>query len=177
MHYDFSTVQDIESFASIPEGIRLCRVAEIREGHSRDGSIQWNFRLEAADGEHAGRTAAWDSLTWSERGVHRVKHVLDAFGFDVRGEIEVDAEELIGRFARVELILEEREDPLRNRRVVRLRVPYLGYGPDNGPGNGPGNGSGNSSAVDAWGGEEGSSRDDPFEERAAGARRRTGDAG
>ena len=29
---------------------------------------------------------------------------------------------------RAELIPEEREDPLTGRRVVRLRVPYNGYG-------------------------------------------------
>lgn len=165
MHYDFSTVQDTESFASVPEGIHPCRVAGVREGHSRDGSVQWHLRLEVVEGEHAGRTAAWDTLTWSERGVPRVKHVLEALGFDVRGEIDLEPEDLVGRRARVELVLEEREDPLRSRRVVRLRVPYLGYGADEG------------GAVDAWGPEEGSSGHDPFEGSPARSRNGAGDAG
>lgn len=165
MHYDFSTVQDTESFATIPEGIYLCRVADVREGHARDGSVQWSLRLEAAEGEHAGRTAAWDSLTWSEKGVHRVKHVLGALGFDVSGELDLEPDELLGRFARVSLMLEEREDPLRSRRVVRLRVPYLGYEADEG------------GAVDAWGSEDGSSGHGTFEGRPASSRSSAGDAG
>jgi len=31
--------------------------------------------------------------------------------------------------ARVQVEPEEREDPLSGRRQVRMRVPYLGYGP------------------------------------------------
>lgn len=165
MHYDFSTVQDNEFFVSIPEGVHVCRVAEVREGRARDGSVQWNLRLEAVDGEHAGRTAAWDSLTWSDRGVHRVKLVLEALGYDVRGEVELEPEELVGRRARVQLMLEEREDPLRGRRVVRLRVPYLGYeaaeaGAD----------------VDGWGAGDGSSRHDARGGSSTRARNGAGEA-
>ncbi len=166
MRYDFSTVEDVESYASIPEGVHLCRVVEVREGRARDGSLQWNLRLEAAEGEHAGRTAAWDSVTWSERGIHRVKHVLDALGIDVRGEVEVDTEDLIGRLARVSLMLEEREDVLRGRRVVRLRVPYLGYEAGGEPG-----------AVDAWGSEAGSSEHEPFGGNSGRSRSAAGEAG
>jgi hypothetical protein len=80
-------------------------------------------------GEWAGRTAAWDSLTWSERGVYRVKKVLEAFGLDVRGELEIDPQDLLNLQARVRVVPEEREDPVTGRRQVRMRVPYLGYAP------------------------------------------------
>ena len=73
MHYDFSQVEDTQSFVSIPEGAYECRIAEVREGLSRDGSVRWSFRLEVLRGEYAGRTAGWDALTWSERGISRVK--------------------------------------------------------------------------------------------------------
>ena len=82
MRFDFSQIQDVESFVSVPPGTYRCRVADVREGTSRDGSVRWSFRLEVADGEFAGRTGAWDSVTWSERGVHRVQHALAAMGFD-----------------------------------------------------------------------------------------------
>lgn len=128
MRFDFSDVQDVDSFASVPEGVHKCRVAEVREGQSRDGSVRWTFRLEVLDGEWAGRTAAWDSLTWSERGVFRVKRVLEVFGLDVSGEIEIEARDLVGMQARVLLQPEEREDPVSGRRQLRMRVPYQGYG-------------------------------------------------
>jgi len=127
MRYDFSDVEDIESFVSIPEGEHLCRVAEIREGTSRDESARWSLRLEVVDGDLSGRTAGWDSLTWSQRAVHRVKHVLDAFGFETDGQIDVDSQELIGCEAYVTFREEEWEDPQTGRRQVRLCVPFIGY--------------------------------------------------
>lgn len=129
MRYDFSSVDDIESYISVPAGTHNVRVAEVREGRARDGSVRWSFRLEVLDGDHAGRTAAWDSLTWSERGIFRVKKVLDAFGIDVRGELEIDPGDLVNLQARVQVQPEEREDPLTGRRQMRMRVPYLGYAP------------------------------------------------
>ncbi len=127
MHFDFSSVDDVESFVSVPEGVHHCRVAEVREGRARDGSVRWSFRLEVLDGDYAGRTAAWDSITWSERGVFRVKKILEALGLDVRGELEIEPNDLVNLQAAVKVEPEEREDPLTGRRQVRMRVPYLGY--------------------------------------------------
>lgn len=127
MRFDFSSVEDVESYVSVPEGVHAVRIAEVREGRSRDGSVRWTFRIEVLDGDYAGRTAAWDSLTWSERGVFRVKKVLEAFGLDVRGELEIDSKDLVNLQARAQVVPEEREDPMTGRRQVRMRVPYLGY--------------------------------------------------
>ncbi|HED65353.1 MAG TPA: hypothetical protein ENJ09_07340 [Planctomycetes bacterium] len=127
MQVDFSTVQDVESFVSIPEGTYLCRIAEVRTGLTREGSPRWGMRLEVAEGDFAGRTAAWDGLVWSERGLPRVKTVLGLLGYDVSGTLEIDAEDLVGRRIVAEFTTEEREDPATGRRVVRLRVPYMGY--------------------------------------------------
>jgi hypothetical protein len=129
MRFDFSSVDDIDSYVFVPEGEHNCRVADVREGTSRDGSARWSFRLEVLDGEWAGRTAAWDSLTWSERGVYRVKKVLEALGLDVRGELEIEPQDLLNLQALVRVVPEEREDPVTGRRQVRMRVPYLGYAP------------------------------------------------
>ncbi len=128
MRFDFSQIQDVQSFVSIPEGIYVCRVAEVRDGLTRDGSVRWSLRLEVAEGEYAGRTAGWDGLTWSDRGIVRVKRVLDLLGFDVRGEVEVEPEHLVGSRARVEFRSEQWNDPVSGRQVLRLSVPYAGYG-------------------------------------------------
>ncbi|MAF64538.1 MAG: hypothetical protein CMJ84_02600 [Planctomycetes bacterium] len=151
MQYDFSTVADVVSYASVPEGHYLCRVVEVREGQARDGSPRWNLRLEVAEGALVGRTAAWDSITWSERGIHRVKLVLDCLGIETDGVVEIATDELVDLETCVQVVLEEREDPLSGRRELRNRVPYDGYVPadrwrelsaEEGSGDGEGNGRG-----------------------------------
>jgi hypothetical protein len=153
MRFDFSSVDDVESFVSVPAGVHAVRVAEVRDGRARDGSVRWTFRLEVLDGDHAGRTAAWDSLTWSDRGIYRVKKVLAALGVDVRGEVELDPHDLVGLRARVLVQPEEREDPLSGTRQVRMRVPYLGYEPLTG-GPQPEVTGAAQADVDAWSGAE-----------------------
>ncbi len=127
MLYDFSTVDDVHSFASVPAGSYPCRVAEVREGHTRDGSVRWAMRLEVAEGEYAGRTAGWDGLVWSDRCIVRVKRVLELLGFDVQGEIELAPTDLEGRIVRARFEREDWEDPVTGRRTERLAVPYAGY--------------------------------------------------
>ena len=153
MKFDFKSVAERDIFSSVPEGIHACRVTEVREGNARDGSPRWNMKLEVIDGEFAGKVAGWDSLTWSERGVHRVQQVLIALGVDARGEVDLEPGELVGCEAHVQFELEEREDPNTGRRQVRLRVPYSGFGPFDGMvADAPApNGAGTPGAPVAWG--------------------------
>lgn len=157
MRFDFSTVDDVDSYVSVPAGPHNVRIAEVREGRSRDGSTRWTFRLEVVDGDYAGRNAAWDSLTWSERGIFRVKHVLEAFGLDVRGELEIEPRDLVNLQAHVQVAPEEREDPKNGHKQIRMRVPYLGYTPI-AKKNGRSNGAEPHAEVDDWrgSGESGS---------------------
>ena len=129
MNVDFSSIGDVESFLSIPEGSYLCRIAEVREALTREGSPRWALRLEVAEGDYTGRTAGWDGLVWSERGLPRVKSVLAHLGFDVGGSLDITPQDLVDRRIQAQLQTEEREDPISGRRVVRLRVPYMGYAP------------------------------------------------
>jgi hypothetical protein len=165
MRFDFSRVEEGTMYTSVPEGTHVCHITEVRERSAKDGSPRWSFRLAVSTGEFAGRTAGWDSITWSERGVHRVQQVLCAFGIDARGELELDASELIGCRARVRFETEEREDPETGRRNLWLRVPYAGYSAledDDEVGDIP-------VGIDAGGGRRESSGDGPSLEGAASA--------
>lgn len=135
IHVDFSQVEDVDSFVQVPEGRYLCRIGEVREGETQAGDLRWALRLEVAEGELAGRTAAWDGLVWSKRGLGRVKYVLGVLGFDVSGALDVSAEDLLGRRAYVDFFLEEWTDRASGKRVERLAVPFLGYeaAPDDSP--------------------------------------------
>jgi hypothetical protein len=133
MQFDFSTVEDRDSFVTVPEGVYVCKIEEVRVGNSKDGSERWSLRLGVAEGKFAGRTAGWDSITWSERGIYRVKKVLEALGIEANGPVEIEHTDLVGLLARVQLDLEQWEDPLSGRTQIRLRVPYLGYSAVDGP--------------------------------------------
>ncbi|MFT5286716.1 MAG: hypothetical protein ACI8TQ_002887 [Planctomycetota bacterium] len=126
MRMDFTNVEDV-SYVSVPEGTYLCRIDDVREKNTRDGSPRWSYRLIVMDGEFAGRTAAWDSVAWTERGMGRCKHVLKQLGFDVSGVIEVEAGDLVGLCARVKIEFEEHQDPNTDIRSVRPSVPFFGY--------------------------------------------------
>ena len=130
MQYDFSSVNDDrDEFVLVPEGIYEVRIAEARESRGRDGSEHWGLRLEVLDGDWAGKTASWDWLVWSERGISRIKRVLRALGLEVDGVVSIAPGELIDMRARVQVGVEEREDPLTGRRTIRNRIPYDGYAP------------------------------------------------
>ena len=129
MKIDFSAIEDVESYVSVPEGTYLCRIAEVREGLTREGHPRWAFRLEVDGGDHAGRTAAWDALILSPRGLPRAKTVLARMGFDVSGPLSIESNDLLQRRVRAELQREEHEHPDTGRRLSRLIVPYMGYQP------------------------------------------------
>jgi hypothetical protein len=127
MELDFSHVEEVQDFLSVPPGNYLCRVAEVREGWTRSGDSRWSIRLEVNEGEFAGKTAAWDFVSFGERGARRAKFVLAALGFPTDGKLSIEPEDLVGRLARVEVLAEERVDEQTGARQVRPRVPFEGY--------------------------------------------------
>mgnify|MGYP005733301079 CR=1 FL=1 len=126
MNEDFSTVADLEEFHSIPPGRYLCHVVEVRPRFRTDGAEQWSIRWQVLEGECAGRLAAWDTLTFSERALSRAKFVLDVLGFDVSGRLRLESSELIGRRAWVSVILEDGPDA-NGKLHRRTKVPFRGY--------------------------------------------------
>ncbi|RMH04178.1 MAG: hypothetical protein D6702_03860 [Planctomycetota bacterium] len=127
MNVDFSEVDNIEDLRAVPPGEYLCRVAEVRESDSPSGHRRWGLRWEVAEGEFVGRTACWDSLHWSERGLPRAKYVLQVLGLEVDGPVEIHPADLEGRRAWVSCTAEEREDPITGIRRLMNRVPFAGY--------------------------------------------------
>lgn len=133
MLMNWDDVASHEDRTSVPAGVYPVEVVEVRETHTKDGSERWAVRLDIADGEFAGRIAAWDGLVWSDRALPRAKRILEALGFPVEGEQELQPAALVGRRARVELVHEDYEN---GAGVVtrRTAVPYDGWGPLEGPG-------------------------------------------
>ena len=133
MELDFSRIEDVEDYVSIPPGEYPCRVTEVREGWTRTGDPRWSVRLEVAGGEYAGKSAAWDFLSFGGKGARRTKQVLAALGFRTEGQLSIEPQDLVGRLAMVTVIVEERTDPMTGVKQVRPRVPYEGYAPADDP--------------------------------------------
>jgi hypothetical protein len=129
MKIDLSTIDDIEDLRAGPIGEYHCRIAEVRESTSPAGHTRWGLRWEVLTGDYLGRTACWDSLHWSERGLPRVKYALQTFGLPSDGELDLQPGALVGLEAMVTIQAEEREDPVTGIRRVMNRVPFSGYAP------------------------------------------------
>lgn len=129
MRYDFTGLEEVEDFTNLDQGWYTVRVEEVRESTTRDGSTRWGLKLVVAEGDYAGRVAAWDGVVWSDRGAPRAKRVLEALGIDVEGVVELEPTDLIGCRADVELRCEEWENPDTGRRQRRNRVSYDGFAP------------------------------------------------
>jgi len=129
MQIDLSNVENIEDLRSVPPGEYPCRVVEVRESRSPAGHVRWGLRWEVDSGEWQGRTACWDSLHWSERGMPRAKFVLQILGFPVTGKLDLQPQALMGMKALVTVQPEEREDAATGVRRLVNRVPFTGYGP------------------------------------------------
>ncbi len=129
MKIDLSQIDDIEDLRAVPAGEYHCKAVEARESDSPAGHVRWGIRWEVANGDFQGRTACWDSLHWSERGLPRVKFVLQMMGLKPDKEHELQPDDVVGREALVEVVHEEREDPVTGIRRLTNRVPFAGYAP------------------------------------------------
>jgi hypothetical protein len=127
MRFDFTEIHDTDDFVNLEPGWYTVSVQEVREGQTREGDPRWGLLLRVAEGEFAGRFAAWDGIVWSERGAQRAKRVLDAFELDTRGAVELEPADLLAQKVDVQLVPEEYEHPVTGRRQRRNRIPYDGY--------------------------------------------------
>ena len=131
MQIDFgdSDGDRVQDFITIPAGTYLCEIAEVRPGTTRNGDERWGLRLVVCEGDFVGRQAAWDGLSFSERGRARVQRVLRAFGLPSSGRVDLEPEDLHGLRAFVEVLPQESRDPGTGDLIRRNEVPYDGYRP------------------------------------------------
>lgn len=127
MKIDLSQVENIEDIRGVPAGEYLCEVVECRESESPAGHTRYGLRLQVVGGEFDGRTACWDSLHFSERGLPRVKFIMQMLDMGLE---QLDPADFVGRRALVQMETQEREDPVTGIRRIQNRVPFAGYAPD-----------------------------------------------
>ena len=124
--FDFDAERRLCDYAQVPAGSYLCRIDEVRPGTTRAGDERWSVRLTVADGPHAGRMAAWDSLVFSMRGRARARVVLKALGLPAAGRVQIEPDDLLGRTTIVEVRTAEYTAP-SGETIRRNEVPYDGW--------------------------------------------------
>ncbi|MEM8713318.1 MAG: hypothetical protein AAGG01_20420 [Planctomycetota bacterium] len=119
----------VDDYVVVGEGTYPMRVDSVRVSNNADGDVSWMLRLALVDGDRAGRIAVIDWLNFSDRGMHRVRGVLSALGFDTSVEVEVQPEDLDGLVANITIFTQETENRESGRITRRSRVKYGGWGP------------------------------------------------
>jgi hypothetical protein len=131
---NMTKVESGGDFAPVPPGVYAARVRSVEKGSTKPQADQssnelWTLEIEllagpegAEDPTFQGRKV-WDRITWSEKGLSRVKLVLKALGFDVETDEEIDwmPEHLVNRGARVEVVIGEWNGRKRNE------IPFAGW--------------------------------------------------
>jgi hypothetical protein len=113
-------------YTTVPACTYVCRIDDVRPGTTRAGDERWSLRLVVADGGHAGRFAAWDSIVFSVRGRMRARAVLAALGLPKAGTVRIEPADVLGRMALVEVRPAEYAAP-DGTTVRRNEVPYDGW--------------------------------------------------
>lgn len=129
MEIDFDGGSHSSDFVCVPEGTYKCFVDEVRIGCTRAGDERWSLRLRVADGPHAGKQAAWDSLVFTARGKARARMLFKAVGLPHTGKVHVEPGDLEGRtvMATVRTVTYSYSTPGGGAEVTRNEVPYDGY--------------------------------------------------
>jgi len=112
----------VSDFVTVPAGVYLCRIAEVRKGTTRAGDVRWSVRLVVAEGPQIGRQAAWDALVFSHRGRARARLVFRALGLPV----SVMPSSIEGLTASIEIRPAEYKSAT-GCTVRRNEVPYDGW--------------------------------------------------
>lgn len=141
---DFSKVEEIGEFSTIPDGTYAVEVHEVKEKKTNDGQYDmFNLTLKVLEGEYEGRYI-FDNMTFKPgKPMQFVKHVVRALGI-MDDKFNLTADSLIERQAIVEVIVDEY--PSDNGTKKNNKVKPGGWSPIDGQKKPGGNGQKPSSA-------------------------------
>jgi hypothetical protein len=124
---NFDGVPEFRAKTLIPDGWYPAQIAGIDVRTTRKGDEMWRCTWELLNGEHKSKHV-YDNLVFSSGGQSRVKFVLSKLGVDTTGAIDLQPEDIGGRYAEIEVKTEEYPD---NEGVLRRRnrVSFAGVRP------------------------------------------------
>ena len=122
---DFSTIEDAEDFAPLPEDKYFCHLTRVEEASTQYGDEMWKLRFTVASGAHQGRYI-FDNMVFSDAAMKRVKLICSRLGMDVSQEIDVTPDLIKGKACYITVETEDYEDQEGNTKK-RSIVPFAGY--------------------------------------------------
>lgn len=120
---DFDGVK-VDGFEPIPENTYTVRIAEVKTGISKAGNKKVSLTLEITEGEFEGRKL-WETITFTEKAMWKVKQVLEAFTGEVWGQdgMSLRPQELVGYTARANVIqIPHFDDAKADRGIVQNSI-------------------------------------------------------
>ncbi len=102
---DFSQVEDLKP---IPEGVYLATVTAAKAGKSKAGNDKIDITWKVEEGEFEGRNI-FDTMTFTEKSMYRVKATLLGLGFDETFSGEIVPDDLVGKTASIVVTIEQNE--------------------------------------------------------------------
>ena len=123
---DFDQVPEGETYSPVPPGEYFCRIVEVLATTSSEGHERWRLKVQIMEGEQSGRTFL-DFLTFSTKGVKRVKQVLRGLGVAVVGQVDVTPSVIEGVECFVCVTVDTYPDRANGQRRPVNQVAYDGY--------------------------------------------------
>ena len=94
---NFAKVQSLEP---LPAGVYTATIIKAEQGISKAGNEKIDIQWKVEGGAHDGRII-FDTLTFTEKALFRVKATLQGLGFPADFKGNVSAEDLVGRTAKI----------------------------------------------------------------------------
>lgn len=131
---NFDDVPESQDWGPIPEGKYLCMVNSVEEKFTNNGDGMWVIELKIVEeGRQNGKTVR-DRIVFSERALPRARDFMEALGLDVRGEVEIDPDDIMDKVVVVDIIQEKYFSEKFMEERTGNKVPYRGYSKAKGSG-------------------------------------------
>lgn len=91
---------NVQSLDPVPTGSYTATIVKAEQGISKAGNEKIDLQWRIEGGAHDGRVI-FDTLTFTEKALFRVKATLQGLGFPKDFKGNVNAEDLIGRTAKI----------------------------------------------------------------------------
>lgn len=120
LSFDFTNVEEKE-FGPLPAGEYNVYVFDVKQKISNSGNEMLQVTFSVADGEYTGRKFN-DFMVLTQNALWRIKAFLSALGFDTRGVVRFNKEDLLGTCCKVEVVVDGDYNKVKRFKAADVHV-------------------------------------------------------